>query len=72
MSSRVALMRPEKITTATGCRTSVPGCSASNSSGASANAVTSAVISTGASRSSEPRTIILWPKSSPSMRIRFT
>ena len=31
-------MRPEKITTATGCRISVPGRSASNSSGASANA----------------------------------
>ncbi len=51
-------MSPEKITTATGCRISVPGRSASNSSGASAKAVTSAVISTGDSRSSEPRRII--------------
>src|SRR5574343_79940 len=71
VSSSVELIRPEKITTATGCRISVPGCSASNSSGASAKAATSAVISTGVRRSSEPRTISGTPKASPSRRIRL-
>lgn len=52
-------MRPEKITTATGWSTSVPGCSASNNNGANANAVTNAVIKTGLSRSNDPRIIIL-------------
>ena len=45
VSSRVELINPEKMTTATGCRISVPGRSASNNNGASAKAVTSAVIS---------------------------
>ena len=59
------------MTTATGCRISVPGRSASSSSGARANAVTRAVISTGLRRSSEPRTIMAVSKRSPSTRIRL-
>jgi hypothetical protein len=65
VSSNVELTSPPKITTATGCRISLPGASAASSSGVSAKAATSAVISTGVSRSSEPRTIMAWPKARP-------
>ena len=52
VSSSVALIRPPKIVTATGCRISLPGVAASISSGTSATPADSAVISTGVSRSS--------------------
>ena len=71
VSSSVELTRPPKITTATGCRIYLPGASAASSSGVNAKAATSAVISTGVSRSSEPRTIIACEKRSPSNRHRL-
>ncbi len=71
VSSSVELTSPLKITTATGCRISLPGASAASRRGTSANAATSAVISTGVSRSSDPRTIIFSPKRSPSKAHRL-
>ena len=67
----VALAQILEVVVEVGCRISVPLRSASKSSGASANAVTSAVINTGLKRSSEPRRIIAWLKLSPSNRIRL-
>src|SRR5262249_46399113 len=55
LSSRVALIRPPKIVTATGCRISLPGVAASMRSGNNAKPAESAVISTGVSRSRLPR-----------------
>ncbi len=66
VSSSVALIRPPKIVTATGCRISLPGVAASISSGSSATPAASAVISTGVSRSRLPRTTSSRPNGSPS------
>jgi hypothetical protein len=68
VSSSVELIRPPKITTATGCSTSLPGASAESSSGSRAKAATSAVISTGVRRSSEPRTIMAGRSARPRRR----
>ena len=54
VSSSVELIRPPKITTATGCRISLPGASAAEQQRHQGEGrPTSAVISTGVSRSSD-------------------
>ena len=58
-------------TGATPRRLPLPGAEAESSKGTKAKAATNAVINTGVSRSSEPRTIMACPKVSPSCRHRL-
>ncbi len=71
VSNKVELIRPEKITIATGWSISLPGSSAAHNKGMSANAVTIEVISTGDKRSFAPRIIKALSNDSPSKRIKF-
>ena len=68
--SRVEVIRPPTMTTASGCSISWPGELPAITSGTSASPVASVVMRIGESRSSAPRMTSSGPKASPSKRSR--